>query len=144
MFKRRASSSDLASAFAAQDATQPPHFPRKRARLMAPPPENGQQQHGATHSHESDDGEEDDLDPNRAASQVPQNTEYQATNTTLYELHALHRHRLLFAPDKHILHDPNKHFEAGREGYEVQERYGQSNKLLGNLFLNRRRELEHP
>ncbi|KAF7306718.1 hypothetical protein MIND_00463500 [Mycena indigotica] len=121
--------------------------PRKRARIV-PPSLNGQER-SATLPHDSDDGEEDD--PRETTSSVEQsivNTQYQQANTFLHELHTLHRHRLIFAsptpryPDKGMLPQVQCKSELDPESVQIQQRYEESNKLLGNLFLNRRRERE--
>ncbi|KAJ7071247.1 hypothetical protein C8F01DRAFT_1109717 [Mycena amicta] len=123
--------------------------PLKRPRIV--PPSLDGQQRSATHRYDLEDGEEDDLDASAdgGPQSVALNTEYQQANTVLHELHVLHQHRLIFASppprhfDKSFYQEPASKLEGGREAVGVKHRYEESNKTLGNLFLNRRRELEH-
>lgn len=92
--------------------------------------------------------------------------EYKDANSFLHDLHALHQHRFLFASHpsnqyscppttyptgKPIMpqvsqRPPNRHKNdvstiPEMEVERVKERYEDTNKLLGSLFLSRRREL---
>ncbi|KAJ7783535.1 hypothetical protein DFH07DRAFT_190264 [Mycena maculata] len=84
------------------------HQPKRRRIL--PPSLDGQSRHLVFRTSE-DDGEEDDDDeddmslaydrnPSGAgpSGSTVHNTEYQSANTFLHELHALHKHRLIFSP----------------------------------------------
>ncbi|KAJ7225746.1 hypothetical protein GGX14DRAFT_422139 [Mycena pura] len=157
---------------------------RKRPRIL-PPSLNGEERH-AMHDTNEDDGEEDDDEAEiivnhnapgvgPSGSTAP-STEYQSANTFLHDLHALHRHRLIFSPpslspalqpghspaprypEKSCLpttpdypHLADKKDGTGLQDFRcelppeevqrVKERYEETNKLLGYLFLTRRKQL---
>ncbi|KAF8624832.1 hypothetical protein AX15_005715 [Amanita polypyramis BW_CC] len=101
----------------------------------------------------------------------PFNSEYKSANTILRELHTLHQHRLLFAESGtsflhgSLFHTPSLsssppkitsptisdhprgtnsseiETSCNNEKTQVKERYEQRNRLLGSMFLSRRREL---
>ncbi|KAF7339663.1 hypothetical protein MSAN_02181300 [Mycena sanguinolenta] len=81
------------------------HRRESKRRRVLPPSLDGQSRHAAFPA--EDDGEEDDYDVDSSDSRNPPdvassgsttyNTEYQSANIFLHDLHALHRHRLLFS-----------------------------------------------
>ncbi|KAL0575028.1 hypothetical protein V5O48_006929 [Marasmius crinis-equi] len=158
----------------------------KRQRML---PSEGLSQPNHSHGHwEEDEEYSDDLENGVSQSAIV-NSPYKETNSVLYELHTLHRHRLLFSQSQQrssthkfgILSEAAKHAnDAGptqslpqpiaasyqhltpsspldnriphsgsnsdahpeHEVQSVRERYEDTNRLLGSLFLSRRRELE--
>ncbi|KAJ7102160.1 hypothetical protein B0H15DRAFT_813431 [Mycena belliarum] len=162
--------------------SEPPRH-SKRRRIL-PPSLDGQSRHTMLRTDEDDgDGEEDEgeinvSDGNNSGPSVltGSNTEYESANTVLHDLHALHRHRLIFSsplpsfvhsghhysphsPDKtlvtslpHYPLSPDAKDMSGRPDFRcqlpseevqsVKERYEDTNRLLGSLFLNRRKQLD--
>ncbi|KAJ6519594.1 hypothetical protein C8R45DRAFT_952029 [Mycena sanguinolenta] len=158
------------------------HRRESKRRRVLPPSLDGQSRRAAFPA--EDDGEEDDdYDAHPSDRQNPAdsassgstayNTEYQSANTFLHDLHALHRHRLLFSsPPQPLLQptlfpppvqeklyfpqivDPprmvDKQDLSGTHGFglpaeeveNVKERYEETNRMLGSLFLTRRKQLD--
>ncbi|KAF7320231.1 hypothetical protein MKEN_00807600 [Mycena kentingensis (nom. inval.)] len=136
MLKRRAPSPAPPSSSSIMPLIVDDQPPRKRPRPAPTNPRNN----------DSDDGEEDDPDAtDRPRSAAPATGEYTDTNTVLHDLHVLNQHRRLFtSPSCHSLKlgpEPNNKLERV-EGDGVQQRY-ENNRLLGNLFLSRRKQLDH-
>ncbi|KAJ7275271.1 hypothetical protein B0H12DRAFT_1086527 [Mycena haematopus] len=164
------------------DPTESHRRESKRRRVL-PPSLDGQYRHAAFRGTE-DDGEEDDEEVDFSGRQNPPdaapsrsaayNTEYQSANTFLHDLHALHRHRLIFSSPPSPLLQPGllpfrddeksylppianysrtldkQDLSGGMQGFElpveevqsVKERYEDTNRLLGSLFLTRRKQLD--
>ncbi|KAJ7169651.1 hypothetical protein C8R46DRAFT_1089514 [Mycena filopes] len=180
MLKRRAISPPPGSTV---PLVSDPHPRESKRRRILPPSLDGQSRRSMVHADE-DDGEVDDdedvhfsngrnqfgPDPSTSAAH---NTEYESANTFLHDLHALHRHRLIFSSsfpqpefaatphtqDKSYLapipdfgrtsdkQDPSGVLGFGcgpsiEEVQSVKERYEDTNKLLGSLFLTRRKQLD--
>ncbi|KAJ7706425.1 hypothetical protein B0H17DRAFT_629033 [Mycena rosella] len=102
----------------------PSHRREPKRRRILPPSLDGQSRHSMFRTDE-DDGEEDDDELNLLDGRNPSgsgsvhNIEYQSANTVLHDLHALHRHRLIFSspsssylmhPDSRGLHSPVKSY----------------------------------
>ncbi|KAJ6574874.1 hypothetical protein B0H19DRAFT_1126111 [Mycena capillaripes] len=157
------------------------HRRESKRRRILPPSLDGQVRRSLFPT-DQDDGEEDDdeMDRRNTSNSGPSgstvhNTEYESANTFLHDLHALHRHRLIFAsssppfqpdlssiprpPEKSYLPPipdyrrmPDKQDASGmhdfggglpfEEGQSVKERYEDTNRLLGSLFLTRRKQLD--
>jgi hypothetical protein len=79
-----------------------PHRRESKRRRILPPSLDGQARR-STFRTDEDDGEEDDdgvdlsYEHNASGSGPAHNTEYKSANTFLHDLHALHRHRLIFS-----------------------------------------------
>ncbi|KAK7064417.1 hypothetical protein R3P38DRAFT_2824372 [Favolaschia claudopus] len=161
------------------------HRDSKRRRVL-PPSLDGPSRNSILRT-EEDDGEEDDDDgsmnhpyPSGVAAfqsqSTSRNTEYESANTFLHDLHALHRHRLIFSSPlpqyPPIEQTPAPHRDKSqlpptleyssmsfdkqdlsgfrdrglgvpvKEAESVKERYEDTNRLLGSLFLTRRKQLE--
>ncbi|KAJ6509302.1 hypothetical protein C8R47DRAFT_17559 [Mycena vitilis] len=158
------------------------HRRESKRRRILPPSLDGQARR-SSFGIDEDDGEEDDDEMDgrtpsgsRAPGSNVHNAEYESANTFLHDLHALHRHRLIFAspsppfqpeissplrfqhkpylppslpdypriPDKQ---DASGMRDFGRglpfeEVQSVKERYEDTNRLLGSLFLTRRKQLD--
>ncbi|KAJ7597275.1 hypothetical protein C8J56DRAFT_314471 [Mycena floridula] len=118
---------------------------------------------------ESTESEEEQSSSQSQGRLISPNSEYKSVNSFLNELHTLHRHRLLFSqpdpqqtpfPSNSPLRCPKDSTAAsplkGRscktaaelgdigntllETQRVSQRYEDTNKLLGSLFLSRRKE----
>ncbi|KAJ7431793.1 hypothetical protein B0H11DRAFT_2128452 [Mycena galericulata] len=161
------------------------HRHESKRRRILPPSLDGQSRRSTFRT--NDDGEDDDDDDEMNLSDASNppgcvsavhNSEYESANNFLHELHASHRHRLIFSPSwqpplhpeslsalqyqdkvyvERILDYPRladekdssgtQDFGSGLPFEEVQsvkERYEDTNKLLGSLFLTRRKQLDQP
>jgi len=167
------------------DPPESHHREPKRRRIL-PPSLDGQSRRSTFRTDEDDGGEDDDdvdlseerIPPRAGASgSTVHNTEYESANTFLHDLHALHRHRLIFSSPSPPLLQPELHstppvqdksylppiaadysrmsdkqdsggmHDFGRgsaveEVESVKERYEDTNRLLGSLFLTRRKQLD--
>ncbi|KAJ7139896.1 hypothetical protein C8R44DRAFT_765698 [Mycena epipterygia] len=156
------------------------HRRESKRRRILPPSLDGQSRHSMFRTYE-DDGEEDDDEVEERSppsfgppGSTVQNTQYESANTFLHDLHALHRHRLIFTspPLQHLelsptpyRHDksyvppipdypraPDKNDSSGMQDFgceppfeevqSVKDRYEDANRLLGSLFLTRRKQLD--
>ncbi|KAJ7293350.1 hypothetical protein C8J57DRAFT_1268805 [Mycena rebaudengoi] len=172
--------------------SDPSEFPGQEAkrRRILPPSLDGQFRGRNALSLDEDDGEEDEdeafSDGRNASRAGPQpssatvdNAEYQSANSFLHDLHALHRHRLIFSSPQspqhptyvipHHYHEKHlpltseyartpddkdrvglggvAHFTTAEpssleEVQSVKERYEDTNKRLGSLFLSRRKQFD--
>ncbi|KAJ7900106.1 hypothetical protein B0H14DRAFT_1549401 [Mycena olivaceomarginata] len=165
--------------------SDPPESHRReiKRRRILPPSLDGQSRRPTFHT--EDDGEEDDDDDVDMSGQYNQpgsttvtsaahNTQYESANTFLHDLHALHRHRLIFSsPPSTLLQPglspphaqdklhlppiadypriPDKQDSSGMHDFgrgfveeveSVKERYEDTNRRLGSLFLTRRKQLD--
>ncbi|KAJ7630711.1 hypothetical protein FB45DRAFT_916340 [Roridomyces roridus] len=152
----------------------------KRRRILPPSLDGQSRRSESMFATDNDDGEEeydqDDTMTYPDSHQLPpvasssHNTEYESANTFLHELHASHRHRLIFSPSWHPsspyegkayaspmqlpLHPeaPEKTGVGGMAGFAhglpfeeekcVKDRYEDTNKRLGSFFLTRRKQLD--
>ncbi|KAJ7130117.1 hypothetical protein C8R43DRAFT_1025982 [Mycena crocata] len=77
--------------------------PEPKRRRILPPSLDGQSRHSRfrTDEDDEDDDDDDDINPSVGYSgpsgSTMHNTEYSSANTFLHDLHALHRHRLIFS-----------------------------------------------
>ncbi|KAK1229396.1 hypothetical protein PQX77_007573 [Marasmius sp. AFHP31] len=165
-------------------------LPFSKRRRVLPHSSDSPSESTRTRVHWEDDEEYTDEPENDNSRAVNMDSPYKETNSVLYELHTLNRHRLLFSPHQqppaqkpsssldsslHANHtwstqqelhpvaavsfqdaqldrhppDHRKHLFGGNsdsnpdlEVQFVRERYEDTNRLLGSLFLSRRRELE--
>ncbi|KAK0233403.1 hypothetical protein IW262DRAFT_78138 [Armillaria fumosa] len=148
--------------------------PRQKRRRILPPALDGHLR-GRIWENDEDDGEEDFEDTDEEGQDRGEGSlEYKAANSMLYELHALNRHRQIFAttsnqhwpygfpgtlPEKgdSISSTPHLHHNEAKTGTQessgsgnlsvdelqkVTQRYEETNKRLGVLFLSRRKEIE--
>ncbi|KAK0198624.1 hypothetical protein F5146DRAFT_1020437 [Armillaria mellea] len=148
--------------------------PRQKRRRILPPALDGHLR-GRIWENDEDDGEEDyESTDEEGQDRGEGSLEYKAANSMLYELHALNRHRQIFAttsnqhwpygfpgtpPEKgsSIASTPHLHHNEAKSGAQqssgsgnlsvdelqkVTQRYEETNKRLGVLFLSRRKELE--
>ncbi|KAJ7357132.1 hypothetical protein DFH08DRAFT_475047 [Mycena albidolilacea] len=167
--------------------SDPPESHRReiKRRRVLPPSLDGQSRRPTFHT--EDDGEEDDDDDDdvdmsgqynqpdsTTVTSAVHNTQYESANTFLHDLHALHRHRLIFSsPSSTLLQPglspprtqdkshpppiadypriPDKQDSSGMHDFgrgfveeveSVKERYEDTNRRLGSLFLTRRKQLD--
>ncbi|CAK5280133.1 unnamed protein product [Mycena citricolor] len=148
-------------------------IPDPKRRRMLPPTLDGMSR--SLHCHytpDLEDDEEDDTNVDESFQHDPtQSREYRSANHLLHDLHASHRHRLIFSsasspllqsldrrefPVKDVVqtssplqrdkfYDSSSINEDGAPVGELESvkiRYQDNNKLLGSLVLNRRRQLD--